>query len=125
MFALLLLRISLYDGGLFRWVLRSRVLGGAGLISYALYMYHAAVNATLRGYFFHQRPQITNWSERGVGFLIVVFSVCLATLSYIFLERPIRRLGQRVRFERAATPSPRVALAKILTTLVSRDSELN
>ena len=103
MFALLLLRIHLYDGGLFRRILRSRLLAGFGLISYALYMYHQSINGVLHGFIFNQAPKITNLSELAVGLVVVALAIGLSVLSYFYLERPIRRLGQRVRYERAAS----------------------
>jgi peptidoglycan/LPS O-acetylase OafA/YrhL len=106
MSALCLLRIFLYKGGIFRAILRSRILGGAGLISYALYMYHQSINGMLHSFLFNQAPKITNLPELGVGLLVVALSVTLAVLSYFYLERPIRRWGHHVRFEsRHASPS--------------------
>jgi peptidoglycan/LPS O-acetylase OafA/YrhL len=117
MFALLLLRIHLYDGGLFRMILRSKLLAGIGLISYALYMYHQSINGVLHGFIFNQAPKITNLSELAVGLLVVALATGLSVLSYFYLERPIRRLGQRVRFERGApalsVASPQPALAPV------------
>jgi peptidoglycan/LPS O-acetylase OafA/YrhL len=103
MFALLLLRIHLYDGGLFRMALRSKLLGGFGLISYALYMYHQAVNGVLHGFIFNQAPKVADLPQLAVSLLVIALAIGLATLSYFFLERPIRRLGQRIRFEKAST----------------------
>jgi peptidoglycan/LPS O-acetylase OafA/YrhL len=107
MFALLLLRIHLYDGGLFRMALRSKLLAGFGLISYALYMYHQSINGVLHGFIFNQAPKVANLAQLAVSVLVIALAVGLATLSYFFLERPIRRLGQRVRFERASPASNR------------------
>jgi peptidoglycan/LPS O-acetylase OafA/YrhL len=98
MFALLMLRIYLYEGGLFRRLLRMRILIGAGLISYALYMYHQAVNGLLHGFLLNQVPRVASGREIVVAIAVIAIAVGLATLSYFFLERPIRRLGQRVKF---------------------------
>jgi peptidoglycan/LPS O-acetylase OafA/YrhL len=112
MFALLLLRIYLYKGGVFKAILRSKTLRGVGLISYALYMYHQAINGILHGFIFNQAPEISNLSQLAVGLLVVALAVSLAVLSYFYLERPIRNLGQYVRFEHNSetkgTPRPDV-----------------
>ena len=103
MFALVILRIFLYDGGLFRAALRSRVLGWFGLISYALYMYHQAVNGMLHAYFFGDQPKVELMAQFGVAVAVMLTAVALAYLSFLWLETPIRRIGQRVSYTRAAS----------------------
>jgi peptidoglycan/LPS O-acetylase OafA/YrhL len=101
--ALMLLRIFVHQGGLFRFVLRGRLLRAAGLISYALYLYHQAVNGTLHAFFFNHAPQISNLREFGVALLAVALACTLATVSYFVLERPIRNLGQRIVYQDLST----------------------
>jgi peptidoglycan/LPS O-acetylase OafA/YrhL len=91
LFALLLLRIFLYDGGLFRAILRLRVFTAAGAISFALYMYHQPVNGTLHGLIFDRAPTISNAVELLVSILVMLISVLFAVLSYFYMERPIRQ----------------------------------
>ena len=57
MFALLILRIFLYKPGLYHWALRTKALTAAGLISYALYMYHQAVNGPCMASFSGRSPK--------------------------------------------------------------------
>jgi peptidoglycan/LPS O-acetylase OafA/YrhL len=91
LFALLLLRIFLYDGGLFRAILRHRFFTAGGAISFALYMYHQPVNGTLHGLIFDHAPTISNAAELSVSILVMLISALLAALSYFYLEHPIRR----------------------------------
>src|SRR5262245_2302399 len=105
LFALLILRIFLYENGLFRSILRLKFLTGAGLISYALYMYHQAVNGLLHGFILNQEPRIASVTDFLVAMVVVFIAVGLATLSYFYLERPIRQLGHRVRYKHASSPS--------------------
>lgn len=99
MFALLLMRIFLYEGGIFKRILRSRMLVRAGLISYSLYLYHQSVNGMLHGYLFNSEPRILSVAEYGVAILVILISICLAALSYKYIELPIRQYGRRVRYE--------------------------
>jgi peptidoglycan/LPS O-acetylase OafA/YrhL len=98
MFALLILRIFLYEPGPYHWFLRTKVLTGIGLISYALYMYHQAVNGLMHAFIFNQEPRISTVADLLVAFAVMAIAVGLATLSYIYFERPIRRLAQRVSY---------------------------
>jgi len=98
MFALLILRIFLYEPGPYHWFLRTKVLTGIGLISYALYMYHQAVNGLMHGFIFNQEPHISTVAELFVSFAVMAIAIALATLSYVYFERPIRRLAQRVSY---------------------------
>jgi peptidoglycan/LPS O-acetylase OafA/YrhL len=98
MFALLILRIFLYEPGPYHGFLRTKVLTGIGLISYALYMYHQAVNGLMHGFIFNQEPHISTVAELFVSIAVMAIAIALATLSYVYFERPIRRLAQRVSY---------------------------
>ncbi len=104
MFALLILRIFLYEPGPYHRFLRTKVLTGIGLISYALYMYHQAVNGLMHGFIFNQEPHISTVTELLVAFAVMAIAVGLATLSYVYFERPIRRLAQRVGYSSKSSP---------------------
>jgi len=101
--ALLLLRIFVHQGGLFRLALRNPLLRAAGTISYALYLYHQPVNGTLHAFFFGQAPQVSNLAEFGVALLVVTLACTFATISYFVLERPIRSLGRRIAYQNPST----------------------
>jgi peptidoglycan/LPS O-acetylase OafA/YrhL len=96
MWAIVILRVFTYERSIFNAVWRTTVLVKIGLISYGLYMYHQAVNGLVHGLLFDQEPTIANVSDvvAGLGVLVIAFGI--ATLSYIYFESPIRRLGQRL-----------------------------
>ena len=101
LFALLILRIFLYPPGLYHALLRARILTAAGLISYALYMYHQMISGLMHGFVFGHEPKITNVAEFIGALAVMGIAVALATLSYFYLERPIRQLGRRMAFKRS------------------------
>jgi peptidoglycan/LPS O-acetylase OafA/YrhL len=96
MFALLILHIFIYRSSALRTVLRARILANIGLISYALYMYHQAVNGLMHGFLFNQEPKVTSIAELLVAIAVMAISIGLATLSYFYFELPIRKIGQRL-----------------------------
>jgi peptidoglycan/LPS O-acetylase OafA/YrhL len=69
-------------------VLSLRPLAGIGLISYGLYLYHPPIFALLN----EDRVAIS-----GVGLfaLRLAVTIPLAVMSYILIERPIRRRGSQ------------------------------
>ena len=105
LFAIMILRIFLYEPGRYHWIFRSRVLTYGGLISYALYMYHQSINGLLHGFIYNQEPKVGSLGEFGVACLTMVIAVGLASLSYVYLERPIRQLGQRIQFKKEMPPT--------------------
>jgi len=94
-FALALLRIFLHQGGRINAILRSRVLVGAGLISYGVYMYHEPINGLLQGFILGQQPRFATWADAGVAALAVCVVLVVSGASYIFVENPIRRWAAR------------------------------
>lgn len=115
---LFILRVFFYEPGIFHRLLRSTVLVKAGLISYALYMYHQAVNGLLHGFIFNQEPRIGSLAEFTVALLVIAIAIGLATLSYIYMENPIRRLGHRVRYMRESQQRAMVEVTALPTAIV-------
>jgi len=89
---------------LYRRVLSSRPLVGAGTISYALYMYHPVVNGLLHGALFADDPRITDVPRFLAALAVMAISVGLAWLSTTYFELPIRRLSHRVKYRRETGP---------------------
>src|SRR5262249_43477921 len=54
--AIAIFRIFLVEDGVYRRVLRNRVLGSAGLISYSLYLYHEPVNGIIHAILLDETP---------------------------------------------------------------------
>ena len=83
-----------------------------GLISYGLYMYHQSVNGLVHGLLFGTEPRIASWQQALAALLVMSIAISLAALSFYFVETPIRRAAQRVKFRPAAQP---VAPGLVLT----------
>ena len=106
-FAYMILRIFLVPAqARYRRALASPVLVAAGTISYALYMYHPAINGLLHGMFFGTEPRITNLPQLAVALLVIGSSVALAWVSTTYFEMPIRRLAHRMKYREVADTSP-------------------
>ena len=101
-----IVRIFVVSGGWYRAVLRFPVLVQIGLISYAWYMYHQAVNGMVHGLLFQQAPQVSNAREFAAACMVVLLSAGLAALSTRYYERPFRALGRRMRYHFDGTPLP-------------------
>jgi peptidoglycan/LPS O-acetylase OafA/YrhL len=96
MWAIVILRIFTYEHSLFNAIWRNKILAKIGLISYALYMYHQAINGLVHGLLFNQEPTIANAEQLAAAFGVLGLAFGLATLSYVYFESPIRRFGQRL-----------------------------
>jgi peptidoglycan/LPS O-acetylase OafA/YrhL len=104
-FAYGILRIFLVGDGLYRMFLRNRFLVGIGLISYAWYMYHQAINGLVHGLLFRHAPLISTYSQFAVACLVLAVSAGLAAISTRYFEQPFRDLARRMpyRFEQSTS----------------------
>ncbi|MBF0505090.1 MAG: acyltransferase [Candidatus Omnitrophica bacterium] len=73
-----------------RMCFSNRILVGIGLISYPLYLWHWPLLS-------YSRILFSGSSPKGLRFVLVVFSLMLAWLTYRFVEKPIRFGTYRVR----------------------------
>jgi peptidoglycan/LPS O-acetylase OafA/YrhL len=84
--------IGAQDRGLIRRTLQWRPLALLGIVSYGIYLWHESwMNMVMRW---------TGSKTFGIGFLqltipVVVLAVSVAAISYVFVERPIRRLRRK------------------------------
>lgn len=104
-FGIVVLRIFLVEEGPYRRALRNPALVHIGMISYAMYMYHQAVNGLLHGYVYHQEPRVETLPQFGLALCVLAIAYTLSRLSMAYMERPIRRLGQKVKYRRPE-PAP-------------------
>lgn len=116
MWAIVILRIFTVQNSIFNKVWLSKTLARGGLISYALYMYHQAVNGLMHQLILKQDPQVTNLREFLVSLGVVGISIGLATLSYKYFESPIRKFSQnlakKTEIRDSAPPLDAVSRAK-------------
>jgi peptidoglycan/LPS O-acetylase OafA/YrhL len=73
-------------------------LGSIGMISYGIYMYHQPVSGIVHGVLFNQIPTLAKPSDLVAIVLSLVITMALSIASYYWMERPIRRLGHRVKW---------------------------
>jgi len=116
LFCYMILRIFLVPAASrYRKALASPLLVFAGTISYALYMYHPAINGLLHGMFFASEPRITDLAHLTVAIAVIGLSVMLAWASTSFFELPIRRLAHRVKYRASSADMPAAASVNFLT----------
>jgi peptidoglycan/LPS O-acetylase OafA/YrhL len=96
MWAIMILRVFTYQSSLFNKVWRNSTLTSVGLISYGVYMYHEVVNGLVHGLLFSQAPLMNTPEQLLAGIGVAAITLGLATISYIYLELPIRRYGAAV-----------------------------
>ncbi|SEO33330.1 Peptidoglycan/LPS O-acetylase OafA/YrhL, contains acyltransferase and SGNH-hydrolase domains [Rhodopseudomonas pseudopalustris] len=85
-------------------LLRIRPLQEAGRISYALYLFHSLFLSL--AFILAARPErVTNWPDAAIALGALVASVLASYLSYHLLEKPIRAIGHRWRYEPGFPPA--------------------
>jgi peptidoglycan/LPS O-acetylase OafA/YrhL len=107
LFSIIILRIYTHQNSLFNRMWEWKLLTGVGVISYALYMYHQAINGLVHGFIFHQEPAIKDCAELLAGIIVMILSIALAILSYIYIEKPIRSFAHRSSDRYASMPHQR------------------
>lgn len=90
---------------------RSRALCSLGRISYCLYLIHQPINGILHGLLLGGRPDFVTLPQIAVTLLAAVTSVALATLSWLYFERPILRYGRRWQYAKPAGGEGRGSMA--------------
>lgn len=77
-------------------VLRANWLQFFGAISYALYMFHQAVNGSMFGFLRHSAPSMISIADFVLTCASAVIATGLAYASTRWMEMPVRRAGYRV-----------------------------
>lgn len=75
--------VSNANGFINRYFLSNRIMVWIGLISYPLYLWHWPIFAFYRVHF-------SGHPTASVRFLLIIFSIVIASLTYYWVERPIR-----------------------------------
>lgn len=98
-FAYAIVRVFLVpEQSLYRRILSTPILVFSGSISYALYMYHPAINGLLHGIVFSDEPKLPDIQHFLVALTVTAVSVVSAWLSTRYFEMPIRRMSHRVSY---------------------------
>jgi len=79
-------------------LMRLRWLREIGCVSYCMYIIHTAVNGGCHAVLLHAKPRISNWQGAAVTICAAVLTYGIAKLSWIFVERPLLRLGHTFRY---------------------------
>lgn len=90
-----------------RWVLSTRICVGIGLISYSAYLWHQPLFAFARIRLLHE----PSWS---VMLALSALSLCLAVLSWRFVEQPFRGKGALCSSQRAIFSFSLTGLAALI-----------
>jgi peptidoglycan/LPS O-acetylase OafA/YrhL len=108
------------ERGAIRGLLRTRVLVLIGVVSYGVYLWHESAQALFLRWSGDRLFTFPWWELAGV---VTGLAILAATISYVFVERPILRgglrLSRRARPPGRAAPSPdaRPAATAVLTPL--------
>lgn len=81
-------------------VLRNRVLLLFGTISYALYYFHQPLLGLSYGFLRGYSPHITSLSDLALTLAVLSVTVALASISWLYFERPLVQRGQRHKYGR-------------------------
>lgn len=94
----LLLLALIYSGGWLGGALRNSWLKALGTISYGVYMLHWPVLGLTFMIFRHKKPWAETSSERGLILLALAFTIAIASFSWTIFEKPILKIGHRVKY---------------------------
>lgn len=98
MFWTILMTGVMRPSGVTARILRFRPLCRMGIIAYGLYLIHYPLQVWLHLWWFGSPPNIMGLERAVLTFVSFVLVVLLAELSWRFLEKPIVRLGHRLRY---------------------------
>ena len=92
--------------------MRWRFLGWLGGISYCVYLLHDAFNFFAHGILLHAEPQLYTLGQLAVSAFALVATLGVASLSWVYFEKPLLKIGHRTSYEFGAaglartTPAP-------------------
>ena len=84
-------------GLLARWM-RVRWLREVGIVSYCIYLIHAAVDVLCHGVLLRSAPRVSTPASAAVTILAAVLTYAIARLSWQFFERPLLERGHRFKY---------------------------
>jgi peptidoglycan/LPS O-acetylase OafA/YrhL len=93
LYSALLLRVISNPQGRIAGVMRWKILGWLGGISYCVYILHDAFNFFAHQMFLHAEPQIYTAKGVGVTLFALAATLVVASLSWRYFEKPLIRRG--------------------------------
>jgi peptidoglycan/LPS O-acetylase OafA/YrhL len=102
-----LLYALLYRDSWISHCLRWSWLGGLGVIAYGTYLFHEF----FLGMFFGRVPLLHSWHDVGLSVIVLVVTICLCRLSWVYFEKPLVKIGHRASYEFGAAGLGRTAPA--------------
>jgi peptidoglycan/LPS O-acetylase OafA/YrhL len=84
-------------------VLRWKWLRGFGTISYGVYLFHYGVYGLCMWLFGMQRTLPVEWKDLWISCLAVAITTAVASLSWVYFEKPIVRWSHKRRYDPPAT----------------------
>jgi peptidoglycan/LPS O-acetylase OafA/YrhL len=97
-YGIVILLVVIKPQGLLNRLFQLKFLLLTGLLSYAIYMYHQAVNGLIQGFVLHQEPHLSNINDLIATIFSIFIVYGVATASYFWLERPVRAYGSQFRY---------------------------
>lgn len=98
LYLLILLHCVVARKGMILSIFRWRWLRFLGTISYGVYLFHQIVSGVLHGLIRHSEPSLLDFAGTAVTILSVITTLALASLSWIWLEKPLLRWGHNFKF---------------------------
>jgi peptidoglycan/LPS O-acetylase OafA/YrhL len=95
----LLLLGLIYSDSWLGGVLRNTWLKALGTISYGVYLIHWPVLGLTFMIFRHKKPWAETSDERGLVLLALAITIAIASLSWTIFEKPLLKIGHRVKYE--------------------------
>lgn len=99
-FFLCLILISvLRSKGTIGKILSFKPLRSLGIVSYFVYLFHLIFLGLTHAFILNQNPQNTDLSNILVTFFSLGLLLLVASLSWVFFERPFIKFGHRINYE--------------------------
>ena len=93
----------------FRRLLRTRLLVGLGAMAYGLYLLHQLVQFAIYYVFTHDYPRLRQPKDFAALLVALAVTFVLAGLSWRYFEKPLIKIGHRVKYEHQPLPVTRTA----------------
>jgi peptidoglycan/LPS O-acetylase OafA/YrhL len=97
-YAVCLLMVLIRPTGILARGMRVSWLRSLGIVSYCMYITHAAIDVVLHAAILRAPPRVSTAKGAGVTLLAALLTYVIARLSWRFFERPLLDLGHQFRY---------------------------